>query len=109
MKNLFVPILIIVLTVGFGCKNMSQEKSLVGKWREVKAYDPDTGKWKDNENTAEYELLENGDIKTGSSDKIWLSYTLDTRANPHRMVITNRESKEKAPSIWIYKFQGESL
>ncbi len=103
-----MPVLIIALTVGLGCKNMFQEKSLVGKWREVKHYNPDKGKWEDStDKDGYYELFENGDIGTESGKKAWLSYTLDTRANPHQLVITNKDSKLDIP--WIYKFQGESL
>ena len=71
MKNLFMPVLIIALTVGFGCKNMFQEKSLVGKWREVKHYDPNKGKWEDSTDKKDqyYELFENGDIGTESGKK----------------------------------------
>lgn len=109
MKNLFIPILIIALIVGLGCgKNLFQEKSIVGKWRMVKFYDPDKNKWEESEASDQkfYELFENGDIKYNFGKTNTATYTLDKSSEPYRLII---KYSEKESLTWIYKFQGDRL
>lgn len=122
MKNLLMPILIVVLTVGLGCSKdlfdgksiINQEKSLIGKWKPMKAYDPKTDKWEElkrppnPENDYLYEFFANGDfgmnLFTLDTSK---TYKTDTSVTPNKLIITDKKSKKE--TTHIYKFQGERL
>lgn len=117
MKNLVLPILIIALTIGFGCKNIQnifQDKSLVGKWRPVKGYDPKTGKWEDEKRHSDsekdylMEFFSNGDYGFNLFGlDTSRTYKSDTSTTPNRIILTDKKTGKE--SVWIYKFQGKNL
>lgn len=122
MKNLLIPILLIALTVGFGCRNLKQEKSLdlnqtislIGKWKPMRAYDPKTDKWEelkrpsDPEKDYLYEFFDTGDFGVNlfglDTSK---TYKTDTSVTPKHLILTDKKSKKEV--TYIYKFQGERL
>lgn len=123
MKNLLIPILLIALTVGLGCSKdifqkgkslVGQEKSLIGKWKPMKAYDPKTDKWEelkrptDTENDYLLEFFSNGDYGVNlfglDTSK---TYKTDNSVTPNRLIVTDKKSKKE--TTYIYKFQGERL
>ncbi len=107
MKNLLLPILIMALTVGFGCKNIFQEQSIVGNWVLMKAFDPKENKWSEKppDDKSYVQVFKNGNIKFDTSKGTDATYKLDNSASPKRLLITINDK----PQIWIYKFQGERL
>ena len=110
MKNLLLPILLLALIAGFGCKNLFQEKSIVGKWKMVKSYDSNKGKWEEAKDP-EYilEFLPDGRFSDNLLTKLeqGSTYKVDNSVNPKQIIFMHKGNKE--PSIFIYKFEGERL
>jgi len=110
MKNLFIPIIFMALTLGFGCKNIFQEKSIVGQWKEIRTYRPSQGKWQKYGQPDDFiEFFANGDVgfRGFSGYSVCCTYTIDDKADPNRIMITNK--KDNSQQIWIYKFEGKKL
>ncbi len=108
MKNLLIPILLLTLSVGFGCKSLFQQKSVIGKWKAVKVYE--NGKWgvaKDNEYIMEF--LQDGRYSDNVLTKLedGSTYKVDNSVNPNQLLLIHKGDKQ--PIVCIYKFQGEKL
>ena len=117
MKNLLIPILLIAITVGFGCKNIQnvvqensvQEKSIVGKWWGIRKYEPNSSKW-DETPTKDFifEFQSNGDFGSNIFGyTVGATYILDTKSVPKQIVFTGK--KDKKQTFCAYKFQGDRL
>ncbi len=113
MKNLLLPVLILTLTIGFGCKNiqnlLQEKKPVIGKWKQIKFYNPEENKWIESPFNYTIEFLPNGDYDTSLSFSAYGKkiYSTDNSVNPPRITITNLKDKEQQKLI--YQFQGNNL
>jgi uncharacterized protein (TIGR03067 family) len=123
MKNIFLLILLIALAISFGCQKQSKtvksgektsektaEKTVIGKWKAVKTYNPDSGKWEEvTEQETVIDFQEDGKYENNVPLKVKdpATYKVDNSVEPHQIILTSQHKNE--PKSWIYKFQGERL
>ena len=106
MKNLWAPVLLIVLFVFFGCKN----ETLVGKWKLTRTYMKNQGKRTGADSKDDFiEFQANRDMLVrifGETPNVG-TYATDTTVTPHRIVNTSKDGKTKYSQI--YKIEDKKL